>query len=71
MDNLFPVIISGFAFLGLMLYGVMGAVGRLRNDVGEAIKHLKSIDENLAYRGTIHGQLLDIEKAISQRREGC
>lgn len=77
MEGVFWALVTGSAVLAFMLYGVIDELGNLRNDVkemkagqlpdsGEALKHLKSIDDNLSWKGTIHQQLLDIEKAVNR-----
>jgi hypothetical protein len=66
LEQVFYVLIGGFFVLAVMLYALLDAVGDLRNDVNEATKHLKSIGSDLGWNGTIHKQLIDIEKAIKR-----
>lgn len=54
-------IVAGFAVVSFLLYV---AVDELE-DVRAQVREIKS---DLAWKGTIHQQLLDIEKAIQQSR---
>lgn len=76
MEATIGILLVGFVIVASELWTISHAVYDLREDLGKIfalredfkkiVAHLESIDDSLDWKGTVHQQLVDIEKAIRQ-----